>query len=154
MSHAFIYNTRSFAIYKLTIKVHHCPMFHVTHFAIKIWDTYNLTIEPSRLMSRTCGLVFKPVNMPCSEYVSCFYIMSPTNLLPIAYLATISIVGACSTLHFHCSATYKQHSKFRDIQIDRRNPSFFHVLCYTFCSQKFGDIQFDHRLLTSLEYNL
>jgi hypothetical protein len=30
---------------------------------------------------------------------------------------------ACSTLCFHCSATYKQHPKFRDIQIDRRSPS-------------------------------
>jgi hypothetical protein len=48
------------AIYKLTVEVHHHALFHVTHFAVKSSETYNLTIGPSRLLSITCDPVLKP----------------------------------------------------------------------------------------------
>jgi hypothetical protein len=46
-------------IYKLTTEIHHCSLFHVTHFAVKILETYNLTIDPSRLLSITCDPILK-----------------------------------------------------------------------------------------------
>jgi len=79
------------------------------------------------------------------------------NHLPIAYLATSTIVSSWPgflNIALPFFATYKQHLKFHNIQIDRRNISLFPVPCYTLCSQNFGDIQFDHQALMSPEYNL
>jgi len=64
-----IYSTRSSAIYKLTLEICHCFVFLVTHFSFNSCGRYNLTIGPSRLLSRACGPIFKPVNISCSEYV-------------------------------------------------------------------------------------
>jgi hypothetical protein len=53
-------NTQNSTIYKLTVRIRHCAMFHVTHFAVKSSETYNLTIDPSRLLSITCDPILKP----------------------------------------------------------------------------------------------
>jgi hypothetical protein len=53
-------NTQNSAIYKLTVEIRHCAMFHVTHSAVKSSETYNLTIGPSRLLSITCDPILKP----------------------------------------------------------------------------------------------
>jgi hypothetical protein len=47
-------------------------------------------------------------------------------------------------LHFHCLMTYKQHFSFCDIQIHFQTPASSHIPCYTFCTQMFRYIQFDH----------
>jgi hypothetical protein len=52
-------NTRSSAIYKLTVELRHHALFRVTHFAVKSSETYNLTVGPSRLLSITCDPILK-----------------------------------------------------------------------------------------------
>jgi hypothetical protein len=52
-------STRNFAIYKLTAEICHCALFRLTHCAVKSSETYNLTIDPSRLLSISCDPIFE-----------------------------------------------------------------------------------------------
>jgi hypothetical protein len=52
-------STQNYTIYKLAIEIRHCAMFRVTDSAVKSSKTYNLTIDPSRLLSITCHPILK-----------------------------------------------------------------------------------------------
>ena len=118
-------------------------------------ETVTLPI-PTQLVQKHVENIFPDNRISITNY----NILAKTSLddrFPIPYLATFSIAGSGTgrfKLHFHCSATCKQHSEFRDIQTDRCTAPSFPLPFYAFCTQSFRDIQFDHRALTSPEYPL
>jgi hypothetical protein len=54
-------NTQTSAIYKLTVGLPHHPLFYVTHFSLKSYEPYNLTVGASRLLGNPCQLILKLV---------------------------------------------------------------------------------------------
>ena len=48
-------------IYKLIVGLPHHPLFRVTHFSLKSYDTYNLTVGASRLLENPCHPILKLV---------------------------------------------------------------------------------------------
>jgi len=57
----FANNTLTSAIYKFTTKLSHHTLFCVTQFALKISETYNLTVRFSCLLGNPCHPILKLV---------------------------------------------------------------------------------------------
>jgi hypothetical protein len=51
---------RPSTIYKLTTGFRHRPLFHVTDYAFKCFERYNLTVGASRLLGRPCQPILDP----------------------------------------------------------------------------------------------